>query len=54
MSSNHNFPLFVIGTHWLPHFLPNAEDKWTYQSYAPNEIWEYKSDTFTKTKIKIL
>ena len=21
MSSNHNFPLFVIGTHWLTHFL---------------------------------
>jgi hypothetical protein len=28
MSSNHNFPLFVIGTHWLPHiFLANAQDK---------------------------
>ena len=21
MSSNRNFPLFAIGTHWLPHFL---------------------------------
>jgi hypothetical protein len=52
MSSNHNFPLFVIGTHWLSHYSSQRGRTecaiFTRQKYSGRE-----NGALTNTKIKI-